>query len=26
VTAGRKAGNLVIDPLFHAPLLKYYNP
>jgi len=25
VTAGRKAGNLVIDPLFYAPLLKYYN-
>ncbi len=25
VTAGRKAGNLVIDRLFHAPLLKYYN-
>ena len=24
VTAGRKAGNLVIDPLFIAPLLKYY--
>ena len=25
VTAGRKAGNLIIDRLFHAPLLKYYN-
>ena len=25
VTAGRKAGNLIIDPLFNAPLLKYYN-
>ena len=25
VTAGRKAGNLVLDPEFHAPLLKYYN-
>ena len=24
VTAGRKAGNLVIDPDFYAPLLKYY--
>jgi len=25
VTAGRKAGNLVIDPLFQPSLLKYYN-
>ena len=25
VSAGRKAGNLVIDPLFRAPLFKYYN-
>ena len=25
VTAGRKAGNLVIDPEFRAPWLKYYN-
>lgn len=25
VTAARKAGNLVIDPLLRAPLLKYYN-
>ena len=25
VTAGRKADNLVLDPEFHAPLLKYYN-
>ena len=25
VSAGRKAGNIVIDPLFNAPLLKYYN-
>ena len=25
ITAGRKAGNLVIDPNFHAPWLKYYN-
>ena len=25
VTAGRKAGNLVIDPLFQPALLKYYN-
>lgn len=24
-SAGRKAGNLVIDPLFQPPLLKYYN-
>jgi hypothetical protein len=25
VSAGRKAGNLVIDPEFRAPWLKYYN-
>ena len=25
VTAGRRAGNLVVDALFRAPLLKYYN-
>ena len=25
ITAGRKAGNLVIDPEFRAPWLKYYN-
>ena len=24
-SAARKAGNLMIDPLFRAPLLKYYN-
>ncbi len=25
ITAGRKAGNIVVDPDFYAPLLKYYN-
>jgi pimeloyl-ACP methyl ester carboxylesterase len=25
ITAGRKAGNLVLDPEFNAPWLKYYN-